>query len=92
MQPVRASRRLVPFDPSADLWAAVRDGLVESSDLSPNGKLRESLLDFPKENLAPPKRCTSPQKKTADASTQTQTSREGVLCEIESLVAKLRAM
>lgn len=95
MQPVRSSHRLVPFDPTADLWQAVREGLVESSDLSPNGKLRDSLLDLPKENHPPPqlRRCRSPQLgKKADASTQTHTSRENVLCEIESLVAKLRAM
>jgi hypothetical protein len=90
---MRSSRRLVPFDPTADLWQAVREGLVESSDLSPNGKLRDSLLDLPKENLPPLRRCKSPQPgKKADASTQTHNSRESALSEIESLVAKLRAM
>lgn len=85
----------MPFDPSGDLWAAVKEGLVESSDLSPNGKLRDSLLDPPKENRPPPqlRRCKSLQLgKKADASTQTHTSREEVLCEIESLLAKLRRM
>ena len=74
----------------------MKEGLVQSSDLSPNGKLRDSLLDPPKENRPPPqlRRCKSPQLgKKADASTQTHTSREEeVLCEIESLVAKLRRL
>ena len=40
--------RQVPFDADAGLWAAIKEGIVFSSDLDQRG------------NLAPPVRCASP--------------------------------
>lgn len=81
-----ADERVVVFDARADLWAAVAEGIVQSSDLSPSGKFRPALrpqapladhrlLPFQRQKtpvVPPPLRTVSPiRRRSSDAATQT---------------------
>lgn len=43
--------QIVVRDSKADLWKAVRDELIFSKDLTPDGKLRPSLTPTPRDSL-----------------------------------------
>lgn len=68
MRNARASR-IVVRDENESLWGAVRDGVIRSSDLSPDGKLRVSSVSGP----PPPVRSVSPPgfRGTCEKATQT---------------------